>query len=51
MTLGHDGATPAQESEADMGVEPLERAVRSTRAVIEGVTPEQLTLPTLCASW
>ena len=34
-----------------MGVEPFERAVRSTRAVIGGVTPEQLTLPTPCASW
>ena len=34
-----------------MGVEPLDRAVHSTRAVLGRVTPEQLTLPTPCASW
>jgi uncharacterized protein (TIGR03086 family) len=34
-----------------MGVEPLERAVRSTRTVLGGVAPEQLTLPTPCVSW
>jgi uncharacterized protein (TIGR03086 family) len=34
-----------------MGVEPLERAVRSTRTVLGGVTPEQLTWTTPCASW
>ena len=34
-----------------MGVEPLEKAVRSTRAVLGGVQPDQLTLATPCASW
>jgi uncharacterized protein (TIGR03086 family) len=34
-----------------MGVEPLEKAVGSTRAVLGGVKPEQLRLPTPCASW
>jgi uncharacterized protein (TIGR03086 family) len=34
-----------------MAVEPLERAVRSTRTVLGGVNPDQLTLPTPCASW
>ena len=42
---------PAHESESNMDVEPLQRAVRSTRAVLGGVTSEQLTLPTPCASW
>jgi uncharacterized protein (TIGR03086 family) len=37
--------------EGDMGVEPLEKAVRSTRAVLGGVQPDQLTLSTPCASW
>ena len=34
-----------------MGIEPLELACTSTRGVLANVTPEQLDLPTPCASW
>jgi uncharacterized protein (TIGR03086 family) len=34
-----------------MSVEPLQQAVRSTRAVLEGVKPDQLGLATPCVSW
>ena len=34
-----------------MGAEVLERAVRSTRAVLGRVQPDQLSAPTPCASW
>jgi uncharacterized protein (TIGR03086 family) len=34
-----------------MSIEPLELAFTSTRGVLANVTPEQLDLPTPCASW
>jgi uncharacterized protein (TIGR03086 family) len=34
-----------------MSTENLERAFASTRAVLSGITPDQLSLPTPCQSW
>ncbi len=34
-----------------MSTQPLEQAIKSTRAVLEGVTPDQLDSPTPCQSW
>lgn len=34
-----------------MSDQPLEQAIQSTRAVLTGVTPEQLDAPTPCESW
>jgi len=34
-----------------MSIEPLEMAFTSTRAIVATVTPDQLDLPTPCASW
>jgi uncharacterized protein (TIGR03086 family) len=34
-----------------MSTQPLEQAIKSTRAVLAGVQPDQLTASTPCASW
>jgi len=34
-----------------MAVEPLEQAIRSTRSILRAVSPDDLGLPTPCASW